>query len=179
MKKILLIGLLLNICFAAFAGDSTKVYMHKKEFRMKQQEFITKRADLSSQEASSFFPLFFEMKDKMAEVSGKGWKMAQKMKKNEMSDRDYEKLLDEFLSAKEKKAKIEKEYYGKFHKILSGEKLYKVWKADMNYHRFLLRGFGRSKGMRGKRVQMMRRQPRICPYGELKGCLRDSAIGRI
>ena len=112
MKK--LIVLLIMMCGFApvlWAADGCQQHLSPTEFRAKQQAYITEKAGLTKEEAAKFFPLYFELQDKKKEQNARI-----------ASDR------------------LDKTYFVRFKKILSAKKLYLVQKAEMRFHRELLKG---------------------------------------
>ena len=59
---------------------------------------------------------------------------------NPPTESDYSKVNDECLGVKMKEAALEKEYYEKFKKILSPEKLYKYRRAEYKFARNFMIG---------------------------------------
>ena len=46
-----------------WAVEGCEQHLTKEEFRAKQQAYITEKAGLTSEEATAFFPLYFELQD--------------------------------------------------------------------------------------------------------------------
>ena len=65
-------------------------------------------------------------------------------KKENLTDDRYDEIMEGVYDARIASDRLEKTYYGKFKKILSSKKIYQVQRAEMRFHRELL------KGMRGK-----------------------------
>ncbi len=63
----------------------------------------------------------------------------------DLTDEQRQKLIDCNNEARIKEAKLEKEYYEKFKKILSVEKLHKYQEADAKFMRKFMRERGRHK----------------------------------
>ncbi len=60
--------------------------------------------------------------------------------KKSPAESDYSKVNDECLGVKLKEAALEKEYYEKFKKILSPEKLYIYRRAEYKFARSFMKG---------------------------------------
>ena len=115
MKK--LIVLLVMMCSLApvlRAADGCNQRLSPAEFRARQKAYITEKAGLTKEEAARFFPLYFELQDKKKEQNDKAWSLIRQGK--------------------------DETYFAKFKKILSAKKLYLVQKAEMRFHRELLKG---------------------------------------
>ena len=67
MKRYLLL-IISIVCLAASAQEqahsSRRPRMTSEEFQTKQKEFIARHAELTEEESSAFFPLYFELQDK-------------------------------------------------------------------------------------------------------------------
>lgn len=60
------------------------------------------------------------------------------------TDADYAKAVNSNLDTKIQEAQLEKEYYEKFRKILSPEKLYKYQMAESQFARSFMKSMGKS-----------------------------------
>lgn len=118
--------------------------LSKDEFRARQQAYITEKAGLTPQEAEAFFPLYFELQDRKHQLNEEAWQLMREGKKENLTDDRYDEIMEGVYDARIASDRLEKTYYGKFKKILSSKKIYQVQRAEMRFHRELL------KGMRGK-----------------------------
>jgi len=144
MKRVFL--LLIISCLGiigAFAQDWGKPRMSQEEFREKQEAFITEKAKLTKDEATKFFPLFFELQDKKKALNDKAWSQLRKGKKENVSEAQYEAIILSVLNARIASDKLEKAYFSKFKAILSCEKIFKIQGAEMRFHKELIKDFGR------------------------------------
>ena len=86
MKK--LIALVVLLCsFVPFllAADGCEQHLTPDEFRAKQKAFIIEQAGLTKEEATKFFPLYFELQDKKKELA------EQIMESDSISSADFSK----------------------------------------------------------------------------------------
>lgn len=132
---------LFMICLATGlqAQKNTRPRLTPEEFRAKQEAFITKKAELSEEEAAKFFPIFFELQNKKKELNDKAWKGMKEGKDPKTSDAKYEQIINKMLDTRIRVAELDKEYYPKFKKVLSPKKIYKVQHAEMRFQRELLK----------------------------------------
>ncbi len=128
------------------ATNGCEQRLTKDEFRAKQQAFITDAAGLSSEEAAKFFPLYFELQDKKKVLNDKLWDLMRQGKNEDTSEAQYEEILEGIYDARIASERLEKTYFEKFKRLLSCKKIYLVQRAEMRFHRELL------KDMRGKRA---------------------------
>lgn len=116
-------------------------HFDKEAFRAKRNAFITAEVGLTPEEAAVFIPLCNELQEKMFEVGRDCRKLTKELKrKDSLTESDYLKVNDECIGVKSKEAALEKEYYEKFKKILSAEKLYKYRRAEYKFARSFMKG---------------------------------------
>lgn len=120
-----------------------------EEFRARQQAYLTERIGLTDEEATKFFPLYFELQDKKKEVNDEYWKLFHRDATKEMSEKEFKKFLIKNFDTRIEVAELEKTYIDKFLKVISAQKLSKLYMAEANFHREMLKGM-RHKGKRNK-----------------------------
>ena len=124
-------------CIATFAQKKQNT---EAEFRAKKQAYMVKRAELTPEESEKFFPLYFEFLDKKKEINQKAWQeVCQKNNPSEMTEMEYEKIIDKFFDNQETIAKLEKEYIKKYREILSAKKVYMLYWAEQKFARNMLK----------------------------------------
>ena len=64
------------------------------------------------------------------------WK---KSKNPQISEKEYEDILNGFIEADKINNELDKQYMKKFQKILSNKKIYKVLKAEIKFQRNMLK----------------------------------------
>ena len=114
-----------------------------EEFRAKQKAFIIEKAGLNKEEAAKFFPVYFELQDKKKALNDKAWGFLPKGKDDKTTEAQYAEILKGVYDARSASDKLERDYYEKFKKILSNKKIYMVQKAEMRFHRELLKSANR------------------------------------
>ena len=114
-----------------------------EEFRAKQKAFIIEKAGLNKEEAAKFFPVYFELQDKKKALNDKAWGLPRKGKDDKTTEAQYAEILKGVYDARSASDKLERDYYEKFKKILSNKKIYMVQKAEMRFHRELLKNANR------------------------------------
>lgn len=114
-----------------------------EEFRAKQKAFIIEKAGLNKEEAAKFFPVYFELQDKKKALNDKAWGLFRKGKDDKTTEAQYAEILKGVYDARSASDKLERDYYEKFKKILSNKKIYMVQKAEMRFHRELLKSANR------------------------------------
>ena len=114
-----------------------------EEFRAKQKAFIIEKAGLNKEEAAKFFPVYFELQDKKKALNDQAWGLLRKGKDDKTTEAQYAEILKGVYDARSASDKLERDYYEKFKKILSNKKIYMVQKAEMRFHRELLKSANR------------------------------------
>jgi hypothetical protein len=144
MKKLLILTLMLVMGMACPApADAQKKAQAQpcsmEEFRTKQEAFLTEQAELTQDEAARFFPLYFELQDKKKALNDAAFAKARKGKDGNATEKDYEDILDELAQARLACDRLDVEYLGRFKQILSAKKLYFLQRAEMKFHRDLIK----------------------------------------
>jgi len=135
MKKLII--LLIIVCGftpALRAMGSPNQHLSPKEFRAKQQAFITEKAGLTQEEAAKFFPVYFELQDRKKQLNDEAWKLLRSGKDEKTTDTQYGEILEGVYDARIASDRLDKTYFEKFKKILSCKKIYLVQRAE-NVHR--------------------------------------------
>ena len=116
-------------------------HFDREAFEARRNAFITAEMGLTPEEAASFIPLCNELQEKMFEAGRECRKLSKEIRhKENPTDADYNKVIDECLDVEIKEAQLEKEYYEKFKKILSPKKLYRYKRAEGKFAREFMRG---------------------------------------
>ena len=144
MKKI--ICLLTVICCCCMAPiQAQKKMMSQEEFRKQQQMFLTERAGLTQEEANKFFPLYFELQDKKRAYNKEAWQKMRQGKNDGTTEAEYAKIIEDVLQTRITIDQMELEYVRKYKQFLSAKKIYQIQKAEMKFHRELLKNAQKRK----------------------------------
>ena len=125
MKKLII--LLIIVCGftpALRAMGSPNQHLSPKEFRAKQQAFITEKAGLTQEEAAKFFPVYFELQDRKKQLNDEAWKLLRSGKDEKTTDTQYGEILEGVYDARIASDRLDKTYFEKFKKILSCKKIH-------------------------------------------------------
>ena len=130
---------------STYAQESKK--MNIAEFEKRKVEYITNEAELTKEEASKFFPVYNELTKKKFDLHKSHRDKVEKMKtsKENMSNEEYRKLLDNDVDVKLKEAELDKEYSTRLEKVISPEKLYKAQQAERKFMQDELKKFRRNE----------------------------------
>jgi hypothetical protein len=136
MKRYILITLLM---MTALLPALAQQKCNREEFRAKQEAYLTEQAELTQDEAARFFPLYFELQDKKKALNDAAFAKAKTGKKGTATEKEYEDILDQLAQARLACDRLDVEYLGRFKQILSAKKLYFLQRAEMKFHRDLVR----------------------------------------
>ncbi len=150
MKKVfLLITVLVSLLsFSCVDVATAQKRLSREQFKIKQQTYLMEKAGLTVEESAKFFPIYFELQDKKTEINNSYWKVFQNIKPGETTEAQYKEILTTIYDTRIRIDKLEQSYSEKFLKIISAEKLCKIFMAETNFHRDLMRGFGNFGGNR-------------------------------
>lgn len=151
MKK--LIVLLVMICGTMpllWASHGADQHLSPEEFRAKQRAFITEKAELTKEEAAKFFPIYFELQDRKKQLNDEAWQLIRKGKEDNLTEAQYGEIMEGVYDARIASDRLDKTYFDKFKKILSCKKIYLVQRAEMRFHRELLKGINKKPNAQRK-----------------------------
>lgn len=145
-KLIALFVLLCGFMPVLMAADGCDQHLSPEEFRAKQKAFITEQAGLTPKEADKFFPVYFELQDKKKKLNDESWSMMRKGKDDKTTEAQYEEIIERVCDNRIAADRLDKSYMDRFKKIISCKKLYLVQRAEMRFHREMLKGMHRKGG---------------------------------
>ncbi len=137
-RQFALIVLLLSMSLTIFAQEK-KPHFTKEEFRAKQKVYMTRKAELTKEEANKFFVLYFELQDKKKKINDNIGRIIRDTKKKSSDQTNYSELIDKMINSRLESDKLERYYILQYRKFLSDKKIFKVLIAEMNFHRELLK----------------------------------------
>lgn len=142
-KLIALVVLLCGFMPVLMAADGCDQHLTREEFRAKQKAFITEQAGLTPKEADKFFPVYFELQDKKKKLNDESWSMMRKGKDDKTTEAQYEEIIERVCDNRIAADRLDKSYMDRFKKLISCKKLYLVQRAEMRFHREMLKGMHR------------------------------------
>ena len=143
MKRIILIASTLfvasQIGFAqpnqANKGD------RKEKIEAMKVAYITDKLDLTPKEAQQFWPVFNEFDDKLKDLRQGRKKDTKDGMDNldQLSDKEVETLIDSEIGYRQRELDLLKEYHAKFKAVLPARKVAKLYRAQEDFKRELLK----------------------------------------
>jgi hypothetical protein len=131
-----------TISFAQGQPPRKKEYREEKRDNVESMKiaFLTKKLDLTPEEAQQFWPVYNQYTDKLQEIRRKRRMEHKEVKHNieEMSDKEVEQDVDNEIAFRQKEIDIQKEYHSKFKAVLPIKKVAKLYQAEEQFKRVLL-----------------------------------------
>lgn len=153
MKKIqLLFPTLLLISSIALAQPGQVDKMNKGERKEKVEAmkiaYLTNKLELSPTEAQQFWPVFNEFEAKIQAIRQSRRKDSREGQDNldQLSDKEVETLIDSEVAFRQKELDVMKEYHSKFKAVLPIRKVAKLYRAQEDFKRELLKKIQERKG---------------------------------
>jgi hypothetical protein len=136
MKKYILIIVMLSICMITQAQRPGKERIEAMKIG-----FITKRLNLSSEEAQRFWPVYNRFVDEQEKLrkNTKTNLIEELADPSALSDAEAEKTLQEMLQFKSNEAELIRKYTNEFKKVIPVQKVVLLFKAELEFKRELLK----------------------------------------
>lgn len=145
-KLIALVVLLCGFMPVLWAADGCDQHLSREEFRKQTKKLsLSNRAGLNKEEAAKFFPVYFELQDKKKKLNDESWDLMRKGKDDKTTEAQYAEINEKVANNRIAADQLDKTYLGKFKKILSSKKIFLVQRAEMRFHREMIKGMNRSK----------------------------------
>lgn len=122
---------------------------NKQEFRQRVENYITKEANLTEEEAKAFFPIYNEYKDKQRKIH----MSIHRLKKDvpaQGNEKAYEKCLMEMAELNAEMAGLDSVYYKKICKAISAQKFFKILTIEDRMHRKMLQNYNKPRSRDNK-----------------------------
>lgn len=125
----------------AMAGNVKAQHMtlSKEDFRARQKEYFMEQVQLNESEANQYFHLYYELQDKKSELNRSIWQKLKRAKDTELSDEEYNMLSEDIIRTRIQSGELDMAYFKKYKKFLSARKIYLLQKAEMSFHREMLK----------------------------------------
>lgn len=153
MKKFLMTMFVVAVSLCALAqpnGQKGQPRFDPQKFQQMVEESLTKAASLTADEAKAFFPLYNEMRERQCKMGVQIYEL----KKNVKGDaKSYAEAIQKINQLKVDMAEVERDTYKRILKVVPAEKVFKVMKAEDEFHRRMVQGQRnrRPQGQQGQR----------------------------
>jgi hypothetical protein len=142
MKTRILLTLFLLISISSFAQEGEMSPAKQEKIKSMKIAFITDRVALTPEEAEKFWPIYNEYTAEVEKI--------QKGKKgtrgpgvydtiDKLTDKEVEAHIDNSFTAEQQLLDLKKKYYQKYKSILSVKKIAKLYQAEEQFKRELIK----------------------------------------
>ena len=139
MKKLILFCLVL-LAASSVRADNPQQKFSPEKFQADMEQFISKEACLTPQEAAEFFPLLREMQQKQRALFNQ---MRAEGKIKPADEESCKKLIQKRDQIELELKSIQQTYHNRFFSVLPASKVFDVIKAEDKFHRGMFRNWGR------------------------------------
>ena len=142
--KALWLSLFHLVTFSPLMAQENRKFSPEK-FQAEMEQFITKEANLTPEEAAKFFPLFREMQQKQRAIFAK---VRKEGFVKPVDDASCRKLVERRDANELEQKKIQQLYHQKFFSVISPSKVFDVLIAEERFHRRAFRNWGQGNNKR-------------------------------
>ena len=142
--KALWLSLFHLFTFSQLMAQENRKFSPEK-FQAEMEQFITKEANLTPEEAAKFFPLFREMQQKQRAIFAK---VRKEGFVKPVDDASCRKLVERRDANELEQKKIQQLYHQKFFTVISPSKVFDVLIAEERFHRRAFRNWGQGNNKR-------------------------------
>lgn len=119
--------------------DPDKMDERREEIETMKIGFITKKLDLTSEEAKTFWPVYNKFQDELETIRRqRRIDMREFRENNTLTDKDAEKLIDNEIASRQKELDVMKKYHAQFKQILPVSKVLQLYRTEEDFKRELL-----------------------------------------
>jgi Spy/CpxP family protein refolding chaperone len=139
MKRAKYLAAFILIALFSCISVSAQQAFSKEDFKQRRAAYLKKELDLTNEESARFIPLSEELMEKKFDLFREAREKSRAIRdRNNVSDEEYEKVIDAWVTSRLKEAFLEKEYYQKFKRVLPIRKVRKYQEVDMKFMRNLM-----------------------------------------
>ena len=143
MKTLRLFATMTAITLFSMSATAQPKENWKERIQSEKIAFITAELDLTPEEAQVFWPVYNQIEKNRCEsqkaVMASYRALLEALKSDTATEKEIDKLLDEYLAAKLAQKNVGKDDVTKFRKVLPGKKVAKLYVAEENFRRNHLR----------------------------------------
>ncbi len=142
IKQLIVIALLMLIPLVNFAQRGKMFGKVKEKINAQKVAYITKELDLTPQEAQVFWPIFNEFEAQRRQINQEfvGKNIEERVLDiNTLTDKEALEMADNQIILAQKLLDLRKKYHAEFKKVLSAKKLLKLYQAEKDFNKYLLK----------------------------------------
>lgn len=137
------------LCLSSQAQDR-KGWFSPEQFNAKQQAYMTDYANLTPEESSKFFPLYYELQEKKRDLHKQNRDLFRQGRDPLTTDKQYKIIVETSINNSIKAENLDKIYLRKFESILSAKKMYAIKCAEFSFNREVLKKITHNKEKSGR-----------------------------
>ena len=140
MKKTIIIIIITSISLSLFAQQGIHKSERMEKIRVQKIAYITNAIQLTPAEAEVFWPIYNEYDNQRQnfERARMGRYQGQPPDISSMTDEEVNKLILERFDRDQELINLNLKYYEEFKKVLPVMKIFKLYKAEMEFRKVLL-----------------------------------------
>ena len=120
-------------------GQRLRQQMKKENIESLKVAFITKKLNLTTDEAKAFWPVYDEFEAKKKEINQWSEVKYKKIITDSLTENQASEMIDQQIIHAQKILDLRKEYLIKFRQVLSAKKIAKLYDAEKKFRRILLK----------------------------------------
>lgn len=143
MNRLLFIALSVLISHLSLAQQDDAFPAAKEKIKAAKIGLFTNRLNLSTEQASQFWPVYNEYEGKKGELRSNMRKYNAETRNLTISDDRILSDLKELINIRQKEVDLEREYQGKFLKVISARQVAELYKSEQLFNQMLLKRLSR------------------------------------
>ncbi len=126
---------------SSFAQEGSDVESRKEKIEAMKVSFITKKMNLTPEEARAFWPVYnqYENELELLRKNHRRDRQAAREDFSAVSDREIERMVDAVIAFRQGEVDILKKYHALFKQVLPVKKVAMLYKAEDDFKKELLR----------------------------------------
>jgi len=120
--------------------ESQRAFPGREKVEQAKVAFLTRKLDLSPEEAQGFWPIYNELEKKLQPLRRKRLRLLlpDKTKKESPSDERIRARVMAELNLREKQAQLRKTYFSRFEEALGTQKAAQYYRAEIEFNLHLM-----------------------------------------
>lgn len=148
MKKYIVLCVALVSLLGTNLAQPPGAAAKKEKIESMKIAFITQKLNLSPEEAQKFWPVYNKYTDEQekARKAFRGQMMEELQNIDEMTNAEADKALNDMLAFRTSEVDITRKYTAEFKKVLPSQKVVKLFVAEQEFKKELLKMLRQQKG---------------------------------
>ena len=135
---------LILFCLLALGSLSASAQDRNENVEAAKIAYLTDKVELTADQAQKFWPVYNEYETKRRELM-RNYRSGYRKNLEEMTEQEAKARIEEMFFIKEKELDLEKEYVAKYQRIITPKQLIKLYRAERDFTKLLLKKLDASK----------------------------------